>query len=527
MFNKAKRIIALLMAVVLVFSLAGCGNTGNESDVEIEYQDVYVDQYGNPVDPNAVSSNNNTTDASSEDNTSNASSDNANNNSSDNANNTSSDNKQNNTSSDNKQNNTSSDDKQNNTSSDDKQNNTSSDNNANSNSNGVNPEDYRGKTVVFATTILSSEDESGPVVDSFEKQYGITVKEVLVGEIITEVGGMIASGQTVDCIRSNGDFPAVMSIMQSLTPAKLDYNDPIWDQNVFKESTYGGEPYLCSTVGNIWNEAVCVLYSKSLLQRAGAYTPEEYDKAGKWTWDAFAEIARAVNKLEGAYGCTFDIAQMLGSAGVGIYDYNNGKFENGMKDERFVEAFTKLTQWRKEGFVTDSGVNQFSDGTVGLAVSLGWGLKKNGSNVNANWNDIGCYYLPAYDENTPAYSTSFFRGWGLVRGSKEPVAAGLFLRYYLDVNNYDTSSAFIHDEAEKFFFEYTNVDYDRIFMDYTYGLPGHNMDSITGGFEKWDVWNVSWGDPAQVATQLKKLSDALDKAIININNHVAKNTGLK
>ena len=499
MFNNVKRIIALLLTVAMVFAIAGCGDKDNESTI-IEYQDVYVDANGNIIDPNNLPSA--STDATTSDD---------------------------NTSTESKPTESKPTESKPTESkpTESKPTESKPTDTSKPSSNGVNPEDYRGKEIVFATTILSVEDESGPVVDSFEKQYGITVKEVLVGNIINEVGGMIASGQNVDCIRSNGDFPAVMSIMQSLAAAKLDYTDPIWDQNVFKESTYGGEPYLCSTVGNIWNEAVCVLYNKKLLAQANAHTPQEYDAAGKWTWDAFADIARAVNKLDGAYGCIFDIAQMLGSAGVGIYNYNNGKFENGMKDPRFVEAFTKITSWRKEGFVTDSGINQFSDGTVGLAVSLGWGLKKNGSNATANWNDIGCYYLPAYDENTPAYSTSFFRGWGIVRGSKEPVAAGLFLRYYLDVNNYDTSSAFIHEEAEKFFFEYTNVDYDRIHMDYTYGLPGENMDAIAGGFEKWDVWHVSWKDPAQVATELAKLSDSLDKAIININNHVAKNTGLK
>lgn len=477
MFNKTKRIIALLMALVLVFALAGCKSGEEEmSSGGIVYVDneVYVDAEGNTVTDGTGGSN-------------------ANSSGSGNGNSTT-----------NKNNNT---------------------------SNGVNPEDYRGTKIIFATTILSKEDESGPVVDNFEKQYGITVDEVLVGDIVTEVGGMIASGQTVDCIRSNGDFPAVMSIMQSLTAAKLDYSDPIWDQYMFKTTTFGGEPYLCNTIGNIWNEGICVIYNKSLLKRAGATTPEEYDKAGKWTWDAFVEIAKAVQKLDGAYGCYFEPDAMLGTLGCGIYKYENGKYTNGINDKLFIEAMTKMAQWRKDGFVTDSGTVQFSSGKVGIAPALGWALKKNGSNSTANWNDIGCYYAPSWKEGEKPYLTGMLKGWGLVRGSENPVAAGLFLRYYLDVGNYNTASAFISDEAESFFFNFTKTDSDRYAgytPYYTNGLPGTMNETITGGaFKKWDVYNISFGDPSQVASSLSALSSAVDKAVDNFNKHVAKNTGLK
>ena len=53
-------------------------------------------------------------------------------------------------------------------------------------------------------------------------------------------------------------------------------------------------------------------------------------------------------------------------------------------------------------------------------------------------------------------------------------------------------------------------------------------ETITGGaFKKWDVYNISFGDPSQVASSLSALSSAVDKAVDNFNKHVAKNTGLK
>lgn len=54
-----------------------------------------------------------------------------------------------------------------------------------------------------------------------------------------------------------------------------------------------------------------------------------------------------------------------------------------------------------------------------------------------NPDHIGFTFLPDWDENTKAKQTGIFRGWGLVKGASNPVAAGIFLRYYLDVNQYD------------------------------------------------------------------------------------------
>ena len=56
----------------------------------------------------------------------------------------------------------------------------------------VDPNDYIGTSITFATTILSDYDESGPVINAFEKEYGITVNEVLVASNIYDVSGKIA-----------------------------------------------------------------------------------------------------------------------------------------------------------------------------------------------------------------------------------------------------------------------------------------------------------------------------------------------
>ena len=473
MLNTTKKIIALLVAFVLVFSLAGCSSTEDESSegVSVIYQDNIIYQDGPSNTDSQGDKGQTDTESPSGGNTSSG--------------------------------------------------------NTSTSANGVNPEDYRGTTVVFATTILSSGDESGPVIKNFEKQYGITVKEILVGDNVNEIAGLLASGTNVDVMRVNSDFPAAMAVLQPITAAKLDMTDPIWDQSVFKYTTFGGEPYLCNTISNVWTENACVIYSKGLLQRANAYTPEQYDAQGKWTWDAFATIAKQVDSIDGLgtgiRGCYDTNNFLLGSIGCALYKYEDGKFVNGLKDPLHREAMAKIASWNKEGFY--SGYIPFSEGKVGMVTGLaGWSLKKNGSNANYNWNDIGFYYLPAYKEGMKVGGTAMLKLWGICRGADNPVGAGIFLRQYLDSSNYNTKDAFISDEAATFFFSMT----DNIGMDNFTPMFTHvdSTEKLTGFYE-WDWEKCAYGDPNQVNVSFDKLSSSVDKACEVMNKFVAKNTGIR
>ncbi len=469
------------MALVLVFSLVGCSTVEDDySSVEYVYQDNYIEQDNNSGDTDPDKNPDNTTSNTTPDDTTSKEPDEDNSSTTDPA-------------------------------------------------PGVDLEKLKGSTVVFATTILSKQDESGPVVDAFEKKYGIEVKEILVKDNVNDIAGKIASNTNIDVMRSNGDFPAAMAVLQSLTAAKLDMTDPIWDKSMFEFTTFGGEPYLCNTVGNIWAENYCVIYSKSLLKRANATTPEEYDAAGNWTIDAFAEIAKKVESIDdigtGIRGSYIQGEEFLGSIGCALYKYDNGKFTSGLKDPKMAEAMAKLASWRKEGFMTDSAIDPFNKGNVGIVYGLaGWSLKKNGSNEGINWNDVGYYKMPAYTKGATVMNTSMVKGWGIVRGSKNPVGGGVFLRYYLDAGNYNFDNAFGTSDAAKFFLSNTsNLSMNNFTPIFTYSQGTEKLTS----FREWDWESIAHGDPAQVTKELNSISAAVDKAVDVMNKHVTKNTGRK
>lgn len=390
---------------------------------------------------------------------------------------------------------------------------------------GVNPSKYRGTTVRYATWKDPALNEDGPVVKAFEKKYGITVKVDLMGQsdYINTITGMIASGDAPDVYFCNNDFPGALSCLQPIDAAQLDLRDSIWDQGMINVSTINGKTYLVNTVGNIWNEVDCVFYNKKLLKDNNITTPEEYYNAGKWNFDAMTKVMTEVKALGSGYiGGYIDWESLVGSTGAGFYKWENGKFSNGM-DTMLTDVMRYLSTCLKNGLIRGitnySFRDDFINGKCGLAITNAYGLKKTGYWRNMNTDTIGFTYIPNYDSSHNAVTTGLYRGWGIIKSAKNPVAAGIFLRYYLDVNNYNTSAAFISSEAESFFFKLTSgitTDQKNFYM-----LDG--AKSITGT-PRASFAEIAMNDPSQVSAVMSAKNNAINSDVKLLNDFVAKQT---
>ena len=184
---------------------------------------------------------------------------------------------------------------------------------------------------------------------------------------------------------------------------------------------------------------------------------------------------------------------------------------------------TQISQWVSDGLIKNplerNLLQNFIKGKAGIAVTNAYGLKATGYFSEMNPNDVGFTYIPKYDDKTKAYTTGLFRGWGLIRGSKNPVAAGLFLRYYLDVNNYNTSSAFINSAAEYFFFKITSgattEKKNLSLINGTRGVTG-NATEVLGDIAK--------NDPSQIETAISAVNNTVNNDVKTLNDFVAKQT---
>ena len=381
----------------------------------------------------------------------------------------------------------------------------------------------RGSTVKFAATIRPEDDNTQYVIDSFEKKYGIKVEIVFVefDTYIQDMQGLIANGQSPDVGRSNGDFPACVAYLDSLDHAKIDQkNDSIWNQTTFARSTFNGQPYMCDTYGCYWTELDICIYRKSLLDAAGCPTPQELAKEGKWTWDSFMEIARQCTKKMGApAGAIFTNELALHMGGGNVFKFENEKIVSGI-DANTTAVVKKFAEVWKEGILNAQSTTGIAQGITAIGTGHAWSLRKDGDIAaqKAPLADIGFYYLPAYTEGGETPATGIFRGWGVVRGSKNPAAAGVFLRHYLDVENYDTENAFINEDAKTFFFQLTGQDYGDNYNPYlTYN--GLSQD-IAGVNYNSDIYAVMKKDPSAVDAQMASVKAAVQKGADNLNKHI-------
>ena len=386
----------------------------------------------------------------------------------------------------------------------------------------ANTEEYRGTTVVYATWKDPNKNEDGPVVEAFQKKTGIkvTIDMVPQATYVQEISGKIAANNAPDVFFDNCFFPASVAVLDSIDKMQLDLNDAIWDKGMLEMSKLGGKSFLVNTVGNIWAEVDCLFYNKKIFADNNITTPEEYEKAGKWTFAALTKCMTDV-KNAGHIGGYIDVQSLLASTGAGFYKFENGQFLNGV-NQMTTDVVKQISQWVSDGLIRDPRehnlLNNFIQGKCGIAVTNAYGLKTTGYFGDMNPNDVGFTYIPAYNEENKRYTTGLFRGWGLIRGAKNPVGAGIFLRYYLDATNYDTASAFISKEAENFFFKLTSgVDTDEKNPYMLLGITQLCSETTA------DYTGISGMAPGQVSAQIAGLGNKIDSNAKKVNDELDKN----
>ncbi len=381
-------------------------------------------------------------------------------------------------------------------------------------------EKYKGTTVQFATWIDHQNTEGKRPIESFAKKYGIDVKLVYCSQnnYVSELLSLIAAGNSPDIYVENATFPTTLQVAQDFSVTGMDLNEPIWNQNAINSCRVGDKIYGVNTVNSVWGGAYLVFFNRELMESNGIKTPAEYYEEGNWTWDTMEQCMKQVDALGKDYygGCIPDAFDLLSSLGIDpvTYDYKTGKFTNTITDQRIVKAMQYIAKLSKENLFTNQ--ENFAVGRCGLIVKDPYGLKKTGYYRAMDGLDIGFTYMPDPDENTKATYGAGMRTYGIVKGSKNPKAAGMFIRYFLDPDNYDMSETFISTDAAKFYFELCNKVYEtRNSLPFTYSYSG--IAGMTGT-SAWD-WMKAGKEPAQVATLLAA-------QVNNVNAAVAKGNEL-
>ncbi len=377
----------------------------------------------------------------------------------------------------------------------------------------VNPADYKGTTVVYATWERSEGFDSDKVKQAFKKKYGITLqyKSVAQTGYLQSILAMINSGNAPDVIKDCDFWPGFIQIAQPLENAKIDLTLGLWDQEHLKQSEVNGKHYSLASTSLGQNITICY-YNKKLLQNNGIRTPEEYQKIGKWNFDAFEQIMKETKQKlpTGYYGAYLELVgnTLWGCYNTEIIEYSNGKFSNGTGGKNFAGIAKKIAEWSKAGYIV-SGREQFAEGKVALAISSDYGLRKTGHWRNANWNDIGYIDVPSYEGQTPAISGTW-QGYGICKKAKNPIAGGIFLTWYLNENNHDITSYYISEDAYTFRAQRASKLENKYLTHYAsvFGSVGLDYNEYNKG--------VRSTDPTQIDQYIATKKNTIDSNVAKI-----------
>mgnify|MGYP003292032798 CR=1 FL=1 len=385
----------------------------------------------------------------------------------------------------------------------------------------VDPSKYRGTTIKYATWKDPSLNEDGPVIKAFTKKYGINVEIVNVPQknYVEKITALIASGKAPDVFIETAEFPAILSIAQPLDATKLDLTNPIWDQTTIKMNSINGKSYGLHVVGSLWAEASCTVFNKKLMEDNNITTPAEYYAAGKWNFDTLYKVLQDC-KAAGFKGGFLNPDVLAASFGADWVTMSNGVATNNSGNNMLATVYQFIAKCNKEGLLVKAR-DYFNDGNVGISIDDAFSLKKTGHYASMNQNHIGFTYLPDYNKSVKAQPTATSRSYGICKKAKNPEAAGIFLRYYLDSNNYDTRKAFFSTEASTFFFDIITAASTKkqVWM-----LNG--VGTICGSETlRGELTSIAYEDPSQVGALIAAKKNLLDGYVSKVNAHIKSQTG--
>ena len=246
--------------------------------------------------------------------------------------------------------------------------------------------------------------------------------------------GLIQSGDSPDWVYTTyQDFPlrAAKGMCQPIDKYIVKHpgqSDALMNNNC----SFNGKRYAV-----IIETPISVLfYNKTLFQRAGQKTPEDYYNEGNWTWATLRQLAKKMTDAQnGIYGFAMD-ADWFFSACMGqdIIKFEKGKAKLNMKgNQEYMDGHQFLIDMinvDKSTFPTHWAAHtEFGKGTVAMCFT--------GTNHRSFFTNVDYDYtlFPRQDKDSPYYSTvgGVNGGFAIATGAKNIEGGMAFGELYTNV----------------------------------------------------------------------------------------------
>lgn len=393
------------------------------------------------------------------------------------------------------------------------------------------PVELVGSTVRFASWRDHTADECASVIEGFIDLTGIDVEMEIYPEAqyVAKLQAQIAADDAPDVIIENGTIATLLQVLQPIENAGIDPKDKFWDQNAIPYYTFGGKTYAVNGA-NSYNRlsSSIITYNVEFFETYGIKTPDEYIKENNWTWETFKQCMKDIRNApaDGDNNNTsLDVKQFLDAYGAQWINLNTetGKYENISTNTNLFDCYKYILEISESNLAyTPAGMttNGIPDGTGVMCLTSAFALRKNGYYKNVDPAIVAYTKLPkrnASDENYPGtYIAS--RAYGLCEGSKNPLAAGYFIRYFLDDNNYNMDEVYLNESSAKLAKDQLKNGDFSIYM-----CEGTVYKVLyPGGMSQVFMNPVVKGSSSQITTNIATVSGTLDNCIQEANAIIDK-----
>lgn len=305
----------------------------------------------------------------------------------------------------------------------------------------------------------------------------------------------------------------INGLFDELPTQYFNLNNKLWDIKTMDNYKWKDNYYGVVAKGSTMGDFYLVYFNQTLFEERGVETPYEVWKANpdNWNWNKLVELSKKMTYGNGddkMYGLICDYAgTFLWSTGKDFVSVNNGKITNTCQDAKVKEAwkfFCNLRDVEKVLYPVNSSENDFINRKGAMYIGGSWLLQADQSfnkNVKDDWGAV-----PFPKQNNGSYYAPFRANlWGVGKGAKNPAGSAAFLSYWLDPAHYNTKELYAQPQFRDIHQWMWNQEKGNC---YSNGVLNAKEKSYYQ-----DLWVKLTAGAGQVDTVLAQESNVIDESI--------------
>ncbi len=295
---------------------------------------------------------------------------------------------------------------------------------------------------------------------NFTKETGIKVNYEIVNydSYFTKITSEVAAKNAPDAVRLQNVTRTNLINLQPMQDLGYDFTDAAWDKNIMNAYTFNGNLYGVNMVGSPFYCPVMIFYNKNLINTYDLDDPYELWKDGKWTWDKLWEmceefVENAPDDSFLGYGAMAQMEyQFAYNKPTITYNKKTNTFSHNLKDENYIKSWQIYANNFDKGLISRA-LSNVDDFNAGKLLFTAWDAiaSRNGSaafRAIRSQGAVACVPLPALKKGTKDYQLiAEPQAFGIPKTAKNAALVPYYLRYYFDADNYDMKNFYNVDHA--------------------------------------------------------------------------------